>query len=59
VTAHVILTCDCEELCGEYIGGHSVEGARDNAFNTKWEVDTVNGTTVDFAPGHGPNRRAA
>jgi hypothetical protein len=59
MTAHVILTCDCEEYCGAYIGGHSVEGARDNAFRNKWEVDTVNGTTLDFAPGHSPNARAA
>ncbi|PWK81658.1 hypothetical protein C8D88_11669 [Lentzea atacamensis] len=59
MAAHVILTCDCAEYCGEYIGGLSVENARDNAVHAGWDRDTVNGSTVDFAPGHGPNRRAA
>lgn len=59
MTAHVTITCDCEPLCGECVDGLSVQHARDVASRSGWDRDTVNGTTVDFAPGHSPDRRAA
>ena len=58
MTAHVILTCDCGN-CPEHLLGHSTQGTRDKAFGAGWDVDTIDGSTVDYAPGHTPKRVAA
>jgi hypothetical protein len=59
VSVTVILRCDCREDCMDVVGGLSVPDARANAWSHGWDVDTIQGTTVDFAPGHGLNGRAA